>query len=89
MPRDYYSTLQAANILRISRIAVFNKIKSGKLKAQKIGRNYIISHASLMEALGKNVGVEKKAAIDRAIDRAMKDYGETFKLLGRESKGKI
>ena len=83
MPKDYYSTSEAANILRISRIAVFNRIKSGKLKAQKIGRNYIISHKEVLEALGETIGAGKKATIEKAIDKAIHDYGKTFRLLGK------
>lgn len=38
----YYSTTEVARLLGISRIAVFKKIKQGKIKAEKIGRNYIV-----------------------------------------------
>lgn len=84
MPKEFYSTIEAAKILRVSRKTVFQRVRAGKIKSTRVGRNYIISYSALMEALGKNVGVEKKAAIDKVISRAMKDYGETFKLLGRE-----
>ncbi len=84
MPKEFYSTTEAAQILRLSRVSIFNRIKSGKIKAEKIGRNYIISHESLMESLGKIVGSHKKKEIEQAIDRALKDYGEVFKKLGRE-----
>ncbi len=79
-----YSTSEAAVILRLSRIEVFRKIKAGKIKAEKIGRNYVISYDSLTEALGKIVGTNKRMDIDRAIDRAMKEYGETFQKLAKE-----
>lgn len=84
MPKDFYSTTEAARILRISRIEAFRKIKAGKIKATKVGRNYIIPHDALLEALGKVVGSEKKKAIEKTIDRALREYGETFRLLGRE-----
>lgn len=84
MPKEYYSTIEVANILRLSRKTVFQWARSGKIKAQKVGRNYIIPHAALLEALGKTVGKEKKEAIEKAIDKALIEYGKTFKLLGRE-----
>lgn len=84
MPKNFYSTSEVAQILRLSRIAVFNKIKSGKLKAEKIGRNYIVSNEALLEALGKTIGMEKRKKIENAIDKALKEYRTTFKLLGRE-----
>jgi len=84
MPKKYYSTTETARILRLSRITVFNRIKSGKIEAEKIGRNYIISHESLLEALGKSIGKDKKQNIDKALDKAIEQYGEVFKLLGKE-----
>ena len=84
MPKQYISTAEAAKILRVSRIAVFKKIQSGALKAQKSGRNYRILHQSVLEALGKEIGQTKKSSIQKAVSKAMKDYGEAFKLLGKE-----
>ena len=84
MPKNFYSTTEVANILRVSRIAVFNRIKYGKLKAVKIGRNYIVNHEDLLDALGKTIGSQKKQNIDRVIDKALQDYRKTFELLGRE-----
>lgn len=40
--KDYYTTAELAKILRVSRVAVFKKIKNGSIKAQKIGRNFVI-----------------------------------------------
>lgn len=41
-PKDFYTTAELAEILGISRVAVFKKIKSGNIKAKKIGRNFVI-----------------------------------------------
>ncbi len=49
MTDKFYSTPEVAKILGISRIAVFKKIKSGKLKAVKVGKGYVISKEDLME----------------------------------------
>lgn len=84
MPQEFYSTTEVARILNISRISVFRQVKLGKIKATKIGRNFIISHNDLLEALGKSVGNTRKEEIERAIDKAMKDYGGTFRRLSRE-----
>lgn len=40
--KNFYTTTELAKILKISRIAVFNKIKRGEIKAQKMGRNFVI-----------------------------------------------
>lgn len=84
MSKRLYSTPEVAAILKQSRIEVFRKIKSGKIKAEKVGRNYVVSHTSLMEALGKIVGDRNKKGIEIAIEKALKEYGRAFKLLGQE-----
>lgn len=84
MTKEYYSTIETANILRVSRKTVFQWARDGKIKAIKVGRNYIIPHSIILEKLGKDIGVENKAAIENAIDKALKDYEKTFRLLGKE-----
>ena len=84
MIKEYYSTIEVANIFRVSRITVFNWIKNGTIKATKIGRNFIVPHSSIVEKLGKTLGTEKKAEIEESIDKAIKDYEQTFRLLGKE-----
>ncbi|MFA4890500.1 MAG: helix-turn-helix domain-containing protein [Candidatus Paceibacterota bacterium] len=84
MTKTMYSTSEAAKILNLSRIEVFRKIKAGKIKAQKIGRNYIISHESIMETLGHIIGSHRKEEIENTINKALKEYREVFKKLGKE-----
>ena len=84
MTKEYYSTIETANILRVSRKTVFQWARDGKIKAIKVGRNYIIPHSTILEKLGEDIGVEKKAAIENAINKALKDYEKTFRLLGKE-----
>jgi excisionase family DNA binding protein len=40
--KEFFTTSELAKKLGISRIAVFKKIKNGAIKAQKIGRNFVI-----------------------------------------------
>jgi len=40
--KEFYTTKELAELLGISRVAVFNKIKKGDIKAQKMGRNFVI-----------------------------------------------
>lgn len=49
--KDFYTTAELAELLGISRIAVFNKIKNGDINAQKMGRNFVI--------FKKNIDVEE------------------------------
>lgn len=79
-----YSTSEVAEILHLSRVEIFRKIKSGKIKAEKIGRNYVIPHESVVEILGAAIGNRKKREIDKAIAKAMKEYGGAFRQLAKE-----
>jgi len=84
----FISVAELAKMLGISRIAVFNKIKKGYIPAQKIGRSYAISIEDAHEFIqGKPKNVlteEKKEEIKRAVEKVVKEYGETLKLLGKE-----
>lgn len=80
----YISTAELAKLLHVSRIAVFKKIQSGKIKAFKIGRNYVIPMEEVMSAIGTFISPKKKGEIDEVVKRAVKEYGETLRLLGRE-----
>lgn len=82
--KEFLSTVELAKLLGVSRVAVFKKIKSGEIKAQKIGRNFIIARKNLPKILGVAVNDEQKQAIGQAVKRAVKEYGETFRLLGQE-----
>lgn len=38
----FYTTSELAKLLGISRISVFKRLRNGSIKAQKMGRNFII-----------------------------------------------
>ena len=82
--QEYLTIPQAAKLLGISRIAVYRKVKKGQIKAQKIGRSYAIPQNVVEKAGGKLLDVQEKRRIDVAVRKAMKEYGETFRLLGQE-----
>lgn len=80
----FLSTAELASLLGVSRTAVFKKIQAGKIKAQKVGRNYIIPVEEFSIAAGSFVTEERKEEIEKVVKRAVKQYRETFRLLGRE-----
>lgn len=82
--KDILSTAELAGILGISRIAVFNKIKRGQIKAQKVGRNYIIYKSDIPNLVSGVVSDKLKNEIDNGVDRVVSEYGQTLKLLGEE-----
>ncbi|MCX6724267.1 MAG: helix-turn-helix domain-containing protein [Candidatus Staskawiczbacteria bacterium] len=84
MNKEYYSTTEVANIFKVSRKTIFIWIKNGKMKAEKVGRNYVVPHSSIVEKMGSTLGIEKKAEIEKTIDRAIGEYEQTFRKLGKE-----
>ena len=82
--KQFLSTIEVAKLLGISRVAVFKNIKSGKIKAQKIGRNFMIDKKNLPDVLGEVLTEDKKREIEKAVKKTIKEYGETLKLLGKE-----
>jgi excisionase family DNA binding protein len=77
------STTELANILGISRIAIFKKIKKGQIKAVKVGRSYAISPKDVPYLSGET-SKEKKHIIEQAVKKTVSEYGEVLRLLGRE-----
>jgi len=82
--KDYFSTTELAVLLGISRIAVYKKIISGEIKAEKVGRNYIIPKSELEAILGVVVPERRKHKIGEAVNKATREYKEALQKLGEE-----
>ena len=82
LKNQFLSTSELAKILGISRIAVFNRIKKGQIKAEKIGRNYIIHRDEVIHIIGNTLSDKDKAQIDKAVKKTVEEFGETLELLG-------
>ncbi|MFH1875622.1 MAG: helix-turn-helix domain-containing protein [Candidatus Omnitrophota bacterium] len=82
--REYLTLPELAKILGISRIAVYKKVKKGQLKAEKIGKMYVIPKKSIDVILGKTLNEDDKKEIDMAVKKTVSEYGEVLKLLGKE-----
>ncbi len=79
----FITTTELAKILGISRIAVYKRVKSGKIKASRIGRNFIIDKNDLGDILGKELKQSEKLEIEKAVEKTVADYGEALKMLGK------
>ena len=82
--KEFLSTTELAEILGISRVAVFKRIKKGEIKATKVGRNYVISKKDLGGVLGETLSDQSRKELTKAVRKTIAEYGETLKLLGRE-----
>ncbi len=79
--REYYSIPEYAKIMNISRIAVYKQVKKKFINAKKIGRNYAIPASYVT---GKELTNEQKHVVDTVVDKTIKEYGNTLKMLGNE-----
>ena len=52
MNRLTYSVTEASKILGVSRGLLYNQIRQGEIRAIKLGRKVVITHAVLEEILG-------------------------------------
>lgn len=79
--KPFYSAQEAADLLGISKVALINQIKAGKLKAQKVGHAYIINSDDLQLVNETAVSDVQKKEIETAVDKTIAEYGETLRLL--------
>jgi len=42
MEKDFYTISELAELLKISKVAVFKRVRRGSIKGQKMGRDFII-----------------------------------------------
>ncbi len=81
---SFLTVKQLADILGVSRIAVWNKIKNRQLIATKAGKTYLIPKDQLVGIIDNNLSEEEKTKIKKGVNKVIHDYGETLKMLGKE-----
>ena len=85
MTEDKYITVpRLAELLGVSRIAIYKRVRKGQIPATKIGKTYVITDQTVKKILGKKLTDHGKAKIDAAVHRTVQEYGEVLKKLGRE-----
>jgi excisionase family DNA binding protein len=80
--KTYLTTSEVAKILGVNRVTIFRRIKSGEIKAERIGRNFLVPAEQFVSQ--NKLTEEKKQEIKKVVEKAVKEYGETFRLLGNE-----
>jgi excisionase family DNA binding protein len=85
---EYLSIAQVAKILRISRVAVYKKVKKGEIPAIRIGKFYAIPRENILRRIIKIKGhpltPEEKDKISMAVMKIFNEYGDVLKRLGAE-----
>jgi excisionase family DNA binding protein len=82
--KDFYSVKELADILKISRISVFRKIKNGEIKGRKVGRNYVIPQSEVEQFVTLELTEKVKKEIEKGVSAVIRQYGEVLKKLGKE-----
>ncbi len=83
-PKGFITIPELARLLGVSRITVYNRVKKGKIPATRVGRIYVITDRTTREILGRRLSARSKRQIDAAVRRAVEEYGQVLKRLGRE-----
>lgn len=76
---------QLAKELGVSRITVYNRVKSGKIPAAKVGTNFIVPARTVERLLRHDrITPARERWIAAVVRRAVEQYGELFKVLSHE-----
>jgi excisionase family DNA binding protein len=85
---EYLSIAEVAKMLGISRIAVYMRVKKGKIKAIRIGKSYAIpkeyAEKNFVDIVGSPLEEEGKKDIKKSVERTIKEYREVLQRLGSE-----
>jgi len=84
MKKEFITIPELAQILGVSRIAVYKRVKKGDIKAKKVGKVYLIPYRYVENILGRRLTEKDKKEIEDAVKKTVREYGEVLKLLGRE-----
>lgn len=82
--KEYLTIKELADILQVSRVTIFKKVKSGEIAAERIGKIYILPKKQFNDVLYNTLSEKLKKEIERGVFKVIKDYGSVIKKLGEE-----
>ena len=82
--KEFLSIPEAARLMGITRIALYKQVTGGKVKATRVGRNFVIARKDLSIFSEGTLNEETKKQIEAGVKKVVKQYGETLRLLGNE-----
>lgn len=80
----YITIPQLAKMMGVSRVTVYRRVKSGEIKATKVGHDYIVDDKEIQRLLSQDITAADKKRIDKAVKRTVEEYGDVLKWLGKE-----
>jgi excisionase family DNA binding protein len=82
MLNNYISTTEAAHILSVSRITIFNWIQNKVIQAKKIGRNFAVSREEIEQMKEKGFILEKdRTMIKNFSEHMINEYNQVLRQL--------
>ena len=78
---EFLTTSQVAELLGISRVAVFKKIQSGEICAKKVGRNYVINRDDIGDVFRTGITEKRKKELEKGVRKVIAEYGEALRML--------
>jgi len=81
--KQFLTTKEVAEIFKITDRHVRRLIKMNIIPAKKIGCNFIIE-AEQLNPIFQKVTASEKEFVHRTMDKIIREYGKTLKLLGSE-----
>jgi excisionase family DNA binding protein len=82
--RPYITISELADLLGISHVAVWKRVKKGQIKAEKIGNMYVITDWEVAKILRKKPTAKDKSRIEKAVKKVVEEYGDVLRKLGTE-----
>ncbi|MBI2104820.1 MAG: helix-turn-helix domain-containing protein [Candidatus Omnitrophica bacterium] len=80
---EYLTVPQVAELLKISKVAVYKRIKIGTLVAVRMGRNYLVPKDQA-NPLQRPLTEADKRQVEKHVKKTFRDYGDVLKWLAKE-----
>jgi len=80
-PKEFFTVPEFAKEIGLSRSQVFRIVQSGKIKAEKFGKIYLIPAEELNRITGES-SVRDQKLIAEGVNRVISEYGTVIKDLG-------
>lgn len=75
---------QLASQMGLSRVAVYRRVRRGRIPATRVGHCYIISAQTARRLLQDEITPERQQRIDEAVATVVSQYGALLAWLSRE-----
>lgn len=82
--KEFFTIPEVAKLLGLSRITVYKKVKAGEIKADLVGKTYMIRDRELSQVLNKKLTPSDLRSVEKSVNKGIRQYGDVFKWLAHE-----